>query len=105
MGDLNDTPGSLMYDVLASAGFTDAWAALRQSETGNSCCHLADLSNPVTDFSQRIDYVFARGGQRRAGELSGEIERFGVSPSDRLAGPAYPIWPSDHAGLVATLQR
>jgi hypothetical protein len=105
MGDLNDTPGSPMYDVLASAGFIDAWAALRQSETGNTCCHLADLSDPVTNFSQRIDYVLARGLQRRAGELSGEIQRFGVAPTDRLAGPAYLIWPSDHAGLVATLQR
>ena len=103
MGDLNDTPGSPMYSVLVSAGFTDAWAALRHGQTGNTCCHLADLSDPVTNFSQRIDYVFARGVQRRAGDLSGEIERFGVAGRDRLAGPAYPIWPSDHAGLVAEL--
>jgi endonuclease/exonuclease/phosphatase family metal-dependent hydrolase len=103
MGDLNDTPGSPMYTVLVSAGFADIWADLRQGETGNTCCHLADLSDPVTNFSQRIDYVFARGVQRKAGNLSGEIEGFGVAGRDRLAGPAYPIWPSDHAGLVAEL--
>ena len=33
-----------------------------------------------------------------------KIDRFGNVPSDRLAGPAYPIWPSDHAGLLAALR-
>ena len=103
MGDLNDTPGSPMYGVLTSSGFTDTWAALRAGETGNTCCHAADLSDPVANFSQRIDYVFTRGLTRRVGDLSGAIERFGAVPSERLAGPAYPIWPSDHAGLIAQL--
>jgi endonuclease/exonuclease/phosphatase family metal-dependent hydrolase len=105
MGDLNDAPGSPMYGVLTGAGFSDVWSRLREGEIGNTCCHVADLSNPVADFSQRIDYVFARGLQPRAGELSGEIQRFGDTGSDRLAGPAYLIWPSDHAGLFAELDR
>jgi hypothetical protein len=89
--------------VLTSAGFTDTWAALREGETGNTCCHVADLSDPVAGFSQRIDYVFTRGLTRPADALSGGIERFGAVPTDRLAGPAYLIWPSDHAGLFAEL--
>ena len=105
MGDFNDTPGSLMYQVVMGAGFTDTWAALRSGEVGNTCCHVADLSDPVASFSQRIDYVFTRGPGRRRADVSGQIERFGAVPADRVAGPAYPIWPSDHAGLVATLQR
>ena len=104
MGDLNDTPGSPMYAVLGRAGFTDVWSALREGEDGNTCCHVADLSDPVSNFSERIDYVFARGLQRRSGDLSGEIRRFGVATRDRLAGPASLIWPSDHAGLVAELE-
>ena len=104
MGDLNDTPGSPMYGVLSRAGFTDVWSALREGEDGNTCCHVADLSDPVSNFSERIDYVFARGLQRRSGDLSGEIRRFGVATRDRLAGPASLIWPSDHAGLVAELE-
>ncbi len=103
MGDLNDTPDSPMHQVLTGAGFRDAWANLREGELGNSCCHVADLSDPVADFSQRIDYVFVRL-QRSGADLSGQIERFGAVPSDRVVGPAYPIWPSDHAGLVASLQ-
>ncbi len=107
MGDFNDTPGSPMYQVLAGAGFTDMWAALRPSETGNTCCHLADLSDQVAAFYQRIDYVFTRGpglGWHRQ-NLVGQIDQFGDVPADRVPGPAYLIWPSDHAGLTATLRR
>lgn len=102
MGDFNDIPGSPMYQVLMSAGFTDVWRALRPGTRGFTCCHRADLSDPTAEFSQRIDYVFARGVGRK---LHGQVSRFGDVPADRVAGPAYRIWPSDHAGLVATVQR
>jgi len=105
MGDLNDVPGSLMYQVMAGAGFTDGWAALRPGVVGFTCCHRSDLSNQVAAFSQRIDYVFARGMLGDGGRLLGKIDRFGEVPADRTAGPAYPIWPSDHVGIVATLAR
>lgn len=103
MGDFNDAPGSPMYQVLSGAGFTDVWRALRPGVVGNTCCHADDLSDAVADFSQRIDYVFARGINDR-GKLFGKIDRYGEVPADRVAGPAYPIWPSDHAGLIATLR-
>lgn len=99
MGDLNDVPGSPMYQVLVGAGFADAWAALRGQADGLTCCHRPDLSNPVQQFDQRIDYVFARFGDGDA--VKGRIERVGEVPSDRLAGPVHSLWPSDHAGLVA----
>jgi len=105
VGDLNDVPGSLMYDVMAGAGFTDMWAALRPGVVGLTCCHLADLSDQVAAFYQRIDYVFTRGLSASQGRLFGKIDRFGDVPADRVAGPAYRIWPSDHAGLTATLRR
>lgn len=98
MGDLNDIPGSLMYQVLAGAGFTDAWAALRPGVIGYTCCQAADLSNALPDLDERIDYVLARGIGVR-----GRIDRFGDVPADRTAGAAYPIWPSDHVGLIAML--
>jgi endonuclease/exonuclease/phosphatase family metal-dependent hydrolase len=103
MGDLNDTPGSPMYNVLTSAGFTDTWAALHPGAQGLTCCHLADLSDAVARFDQRIDYVFTRGVAGGDGKLFGQVDRFGNVPADRLAGPDYPIWPSDHAGLLAAL--
>ncbi len=102
MGDLNDSPGSLMYQVLAGAGFIDAWTALRPGGVGNTCCHLTDLSNPVPNLTQRIDYVFARGAEQRSTRLSGEIQLLGAVAGDRISGLG--IWPSDHAGLAAQLR-
>ena len=106
MGDLNDTPGSPMYGVLAGAGFTDTWTAMHPGAgaEGLTCCHVADLSDQLAKFDQRIDYVWTRGFARDDGKVQGSIDRFGDVPADRLPGPAYPIWPSDHAGLVAALR-
>jgi hypothetical protein len=104
IGDLNDQPGSPMYNVLTSSGYTDSWAALRPGADGLTCCHEADLSDHVGGLDQRIDYVFTRGFAGDAGKLFGQIDRFGDVPADRLAGPAYQIWPSDHAGLLAALR-
>lgn len=104
LGDLNDTPGSPMYDVLTSAGFTDTWRAIHPGAVGLTCCHVADLSDPVANFDQRIDYIWTRGFARDDGKVKGSVDRFGNVPSDRLQGPAYLIWPSDHAGLLASLK-
>jgi hypothetical protein len=103
MGDLNDHPGSPMYETITGAGFTDAWAALRPGVIGYTCCFSAGLSDKVARFTERLDYVFVRGiGHPKAG-LQGQISMVGNVPADRVPGPAYPIWPSDHAGLVLNI--
>ena len=104
MGDLNDTPGSPMYQVLTGSGFSDAWAALKPGVIGYTCCQLADLSNTLPDLDVRIDYIFTRGLGGGASGLRGQINRYGDVPADRTAGAAYPVWPSDHSGLIATLR-
>lgn len=102
MGDLNDQPGSPLYQVLTGASFTDIWTALRPGEAGNTCCHEYDLSNTTANFTKRIDYIFARGMQRPGGDYPKSfLALVGDDPADRVTGPAYPIWPSDHAGIVA----
>jgi endonuclease/exonuclease/phosphatase family metal-dependent hydrolase len=103
MGDLNDAPGSPMYQVLVGAGFIDVWRELRPGVVGNTCCHLDDLSNKLPDLEQRIDYIFARGLERSHAGLLGQVERLGEVPADRIAGPVSQIWPSDHAGLFAEM--
>jgi endonuclease/exonuclease/phosphatase family metal-dependent hydrolase len=106
MGDLNDFSDSPMYQTMLDGGFTDAWRALRPGAVGNTCCHLSDLSDPNPNFGrfqQRIDYVFARGLGHANRSVNGRITRFGLNDSDRLTGPDGTIWPSDHAGLEATL--
>ena len=103
LGDFNDTAGSLMYQVVTGAGFTDAWAALRPSGApGLTCCELSDLSNLLPTLSGRIDYVFVRGIAGPNGKLLGQITVVGDRPGDRVPGPSYRIWPSDHAGVVAS---
>ena len=106
MGDLNDTPGSPMYGVLANSAYTDMWPAMRPGVVGGglTCCHPADLSDQVATFDQRIDYIWTRGFVRDDGKVKGSIDRFGNVPADRVAGPEYPIWPSDHAGLLVSLR-
>lgn len=99
MGDLNDWPGSPMHRALAGAGFTDVWSALRPGVIGYTCCHDSDLANQDVEFEERIDYVWVRDiGHPRPG-IQGRVEIVGASPADRVAGPYYPLWPSDHAGL------
>jgi endonuclease/exonuclease/phosphatase family metal-dependent hydrolase len=104
MGDLNDSSGSPMYQVVAGAGFIDVWRALRPGVVGNTCCHLDDLSNKLPDLKQRIDYIFARGLEKPHAGLRGQVERLGEVPADRISGPVSRIWPSDHAGLAAEVR-
>jgi endonuclease/exonuclease/phosphatase family protein len=101
LGDLNDGPKSGMHRVLTKAGFIDVWAALSPGERGFTCCQVADLSNQTSVLNQRIDYVFTRGFSRHK-KLS-TVSLVGDRPGDRVPGPAYLIWPSDHAGVVASL--
>jgi hypothetical protein len=103
LGDLNDVVGSPMYQVLAGAQFLDTWAVLRPRQAGLTCCHAYDLSDRKPAFYERIDYVWTRGFEERSGRVDGEITRTGISPRDRVHGAFGLIWPSDHAGLVATL--
>ncbi|HEY7636317.1 MAG TPA: endonuclease/exonuclease/phosphatase family protein [Gemmatimonadales bacterium] len=103
MGDLNDEPGSPMYQVLTGAGLMDVWRALRPGVTGNTCCHDDNLGDKIARFDEHIDFVFARGFGRGAPGLQGQISLFGDQPSERTEGPLHPIWASDHAGILASL--
>lgn len=103
LGDLNDELGSGMHTTLTRAGFTDVWGALRPGAAGLTCCHADDLSNPRASFYERIDYVMARGFDRRRAPVRGFVWRLGLRPFERVDGPTYRLWPSDHAGLWATL--
>jgi hypothetical protein len=103
MGDLNDVPGSLMYQILRGAGFTDLWKEMHPGAKGYTCCHADNLSDHVPRFDQRIDYVWSRGFGRQPVGVQGQISLFGDHPSDRFPGPVHPLWISDHAGILATI--
>ena len=67
-------------------------------DPGLTCCQNATLTNVPTALRSRIDLILTRGPIR---PLSAEV--VGDIPF-RTQGPARPIWPSDHAGVVATVR-
>lgn len=100
-GDMNSGPKSspLAYGTLIAGGLSDTWTAGGLGAPPLTCCHLAfnDLTNdPSATFAEDLDHVLTRGN-------------FSVL-DERLVGNTVPnpepkpfIWPSDHAGVVATL--
>jgi len=97
-GDFNSVTTDPAYGDLVAAGFTDVWAARNHERPGLTCCQVPpdSIVNPVSQLSTRIDYIFTSG--RSAPR---DVHVVGDNPSARTASG---LWPSDHAGLVATLK-
>jgi len=86
------------------------WAPLRLPEStpspsrppspgqipASTCCQESFLLNPGSTLSRRIDLVLVRGDFAVLG-----IDVVGGESSDRTPSG---LWPSDHAGVVATLR-
>jgi endonuclease/exonuclease/phosphatase family metal-dependent hydrolase len=97
-GDFNTTaddpshPSYPVYQALIGAGLTDAWNPRRP---GSTCCQAPNLLNAQSTLSHRIDLILLRGGLAVE-----EINLIGNKQTDRTPSG---LWPSDHAGIVATL--
>jgi endonuclease/exonuclease/phosphatase family metal-dependent hydrolase len=87
------TPTTTYADLTAS-WFRDAWA-VSGGETGFTCCQGSALANPVSGLSKRIDLVLTHG---RAHASTAHVV------ADDPIGSTQPLWPSDHAGVVAVLR-
>ena len=100
-GDVNSDPtqpfpDNLAYNVLIGAGMADTWLAANPSDPGLTCCFSELLNDPSASvFSSRIDDVLTKGA---VGVTSARL--YGTDPDNRAVGP---LWPSDHAGVTATL--
>jgi endonuclease/exonuclease/phosphatase family metal-dependent hydrolase len=94
VGDMNSGPGGdgAAYGVLRRAGFVDAW----KGGGGLTCCHAVDLHDATPTLTKRVDLVLTKRGFK-----SPRVAVVGEEPGDRTAGG---LWPSDHAGVVATLR-
>ena len=98
IGDSNSDPvtgGTGAYGALVAAGFTDAWDVAGVGP-GYTCCQDPFLGSPVSLLTRRIDLVLFRGEFEVIG-----VEVVGADPVDRTPSG---LWPSDHAGVVATLE-
>lgn len=95
LGDFNARPGSPTYRALLAAGFEDAWTrANPDGPAGLTCCHRHPLDDPGDTLRGRIDLILTRGPIAAT-----EAFVVGDAPADFRSG----LWPSDHAGVVATL--
>lgn len=98
VGDYNspaDGSGTPTYGQIVSAGLVDAWGVGRGGDPGYSCCQAENLRNATSALGRRIDLVLFRGDFG-----VNDIAGVGAKPSARLRSG---LWPSDHAGVVATL--
>jgi endonuclease/exonuclease/phosphatase family metal-dependent hydrolase len=98
MGDFNsnaDGTGTPTYSKLIDAGFIDAWT-VKAKGTGFTCCQSEDLLNKDSFLTERTDLVMFRGDFKVK-----DIKVVGNSQNDRTISG---LWPSDHAGIVATLK-
>ncbi len=106
VGDFNSAANVFQtrsYGLLTAAGFVDAWAQKQPRDPGLTCCQAADLRNAQSTLDQRLDIVFWRDGfSARTGRIVGgvHVDIVGETPADRTASG---LWPSDHAGVAATL--
>jgi endonuclease/exonuclease/phosphatase family metal-dependent hydrolase len=96
VGDFNSGPGGdpTAYGILLGGGLSDAWPSA--NGIGLTCCHATDLHNSSPALTKRVDLVLTRGGLET---VSADV--VGEDPSDRTPTG---LWPSDHAGVVATLR-
>jgi hypothetical protein len=91
-----DGTGTLTYANLLGAGFDDAWLERHPHRAGLTCCQDEKLRNDVSELNRRIDLIMLRGHWQ---VLHARV--VGNRPGDRTASG---LWPSDHAGVIATIR-
>ena len=118
VGDLNSDPlddvaaNRDAYLAIAGAGFEDAWLSWLSVDpepppddpAGFTSPYPEDLTVPEIALDERIDFVMLRGALTPQA-----MAVLGTDISDRvcgvnLAGVEVCLWPSDHAGVRATLR-
>lgn len=96
-GDFNsaaDGSTTTSYADLTKSWFTDAWS-VNSGEAGLTCCQASTLTNPTSALRSRIDLVLTHGAVRPVAATVVGDTRLGTTP---------PLWPSDHAGVLATVR-
>ena len=83
------------YLLLKNAGFVDVFRTARPNDPGFTFGQAENLLNVTSTMSHRIDLVQFRGPFTIE-----DVQVVGASPADRAR---LGLWPSDHAGVVATL--
>lgn len=93
--EINGPDAGTTYVELIAGGFEDVWTTLKGNKFGATCCQHPDLLNVDSELHSRIDLILIRGGATAI-----DVKLVGEKPDDRASSG---LWPSDHAGVVATL--
>ena len=99
VGDLNSGPddtGLSAYANLIGAGLVDTWLEANPNDPGYTFGNDADLLNPIPTLNRRFDHVLTSPGV--------EVFRSVIVGTDQDNRTPSGLWPSDHAGVVATLR-
>lgn len=106
VGDLNsdrknaDGASPVAYRTITGAGFKDAWLqATKGKETPYTCCLKSPTADDKPPFpgDHRIDHILIKGKKVR--NLKATV--VGTDAKNRTSTG---LWPSDHAGWVASLR-
>jgi hypothetical protein len=96
VGDYNSrAPDAPAYSLLVSGVGADAWPRTHPGDPGPTCCFDATLTDPDDPLTSRIDLVLHGTDVEAA-----RARVVGSDPGDRTGTG---LWPSDHAGVVASL--
>jgi hypothetical protein len=102
VGDINSGPdlpvpaNRLAFFALTNFGLIDTWAVANPGDPGYTSGFGELLDEPLeTALEHRVDHVMTLGD---VGIVRSKI--YGTDPDNRTAGG---MWPSDHAGVMATL--
>ena len=99
MGDMNADatadPPLPSCELMDECGFADAWVLAGPDEAGYTFGFSEMLDDPDEEPYERLDQIRVND---RVEVL--EVERVGHRQEDRVGG----LWPSDHIGLVATVE-
>lgn len=96
VGDFNsaaDGSTTTTYADLTRSYFDDAWDD--PTDPGYTCCQNNTLTNFPSALRSAIDFVFTHAASRA---LSADV--IGDTPFQMVP----PLWPADHAGVVATVR-
>jgi endonuclease/exonuclease/phosphatase family metal-dependent hydrolase len=97
VGDFNsaaDGSTTTTYADLTKSYFDDAWSD--PNDPGYTCCQNGTLTNFPSALGSTIDFVFTHAPVTALGaQVIGGQTPFQMAP---------PLWPSDHAGVVATVR-